>query len=132
MIRTVILVFAGGAVGAVIRELLMLGVPTARDGFVWSIFIANVVASFILGWVNGLNSRGAIGADANLFLGTGLTGGMSTFSSLAYATFVLLSGSAMGMRVGLVYAGANLVIGFVLMAAGLKLGEMVGAGRRRN
>jgi len=130
VIRTVALVFTGGAVGAVIRELLMLGVPTARDGFVWSIFVANVVASFILGWVNGLHSRNAIGADANLFLGTGLTGGMSTFSSLVYATFVLLAGSAVGARVGLVYAGANLVIGFVLMAAGLKLGETVGAKRR--
>lgn len=34
MAQAIILVFVGGAAGAVIRELLMLGVPTARDGFV--------------------------------------------------------------------------------------------------
>ena len=127
MVRAIALVFVGGAVGAVIRELLMLGVPTARDGFVWSIFVANVVASFILGLINGLHSRQALGKDANLLLGTGVCGGMSTFSSLVYATFVLMAGSAVGMRVGLVYVGANLIVGFVLVMAGLKVGESMGA-----
>ncbi|MDF2494929.1 CrcB family protein [Sphingomonas sp.] len=127
MVRAIALVFVGGAVGAVIRELLMLGVPTARDGFVWSIFVANVVASFILGLINGLHSRQALGNDANLLLGTGVCGGMSTFSSLVYATFVLMAGSAVGMRVGLVYVGANLIVGFVLVMAGLKVGESMGA-----
>ena len=127
MIRAIALVFVGGAAGAVIRELLMLGVPTARDGFVWSIFVGNVVAAFVLGLVNGLNSRHAIQADTNLFLGTGLTGGLSTFSSLAYATFVLLSTSELRASVGVVYASANLVVGFVLVMAGLKIGESLGA-----
>ena len=126
--RAIALVFIGGAVGAVIRELLMLGVPTAKDGFVWSIFVANVVAAFILGVVTGLHSRKAIGTDTNLLLGTGLTGGMSTFSSLVYATFVLLAGSAAG--VGLLYIGANLIVGFALVLGGLKVGESIGRGNR--
>jgi len=124
--RAIALVFVGGAVGAVIRELLMLGVPTARDGFVGSIFIANIVAAFILGVVTGLHSRKVIGTNGNLLLGTGLTGGMSTFSSLVYATFVLLAGSAADFRVGLLYVGANLVVGFMLVLAGLKIGEAIG------
>jgi CrcB protein len=131
MIRAIALVFVGGAVGAVIRELLMMGVPTARDGFVWSIFVGNVVAAFVLGLVNGLNTRQAIQADTNLFLGTGLTGGLSTFSSLAYATFVLLSTSELRASVGVVYASANLVVGFVLVMAGLKIGESLGAKNNR-
>ncbi|MFL0417307.1 CrcB family protein [uncultured Sphingomonas sp.] len=116
--------FIGGAVGAVIRELLMLSVPTAKDGFVWSIFVANIVAAFILGMVTALHSRKALGTDANLMLGTGLTGGMSTFSSLVYATFVLLAGSAVGA--GLLYIGANLIVGFALALAGLKFGRSIG------
>ncbi len=127
--RAVALVFIGGAVGAVIRELLMLGVPTAKDGFVWSIFVANVVAAFILGTVTALHSRNALGSDANLLLGTGLTGGMSTFSSLVYATFVLLAGSAVGA--GVLYIGANLIVGFALALAGFKFGESLG-GRGRS
>ncbi|RSV13330.1 fluoride ion transporter CrcB [Sphingomonas sp. ABOLG] len=127
MAQAIILVFVGGAVGAVMRELLMLGVPTARDGFVWSIFVANVVASLILGLITGLHARQALGAKANLLLGTGLCGGMSTFSSLVYATYVLLAGSALSAGVGLAYVGANLVVGFVLVLAGLRVGDVIGA-----
>jgi len=131
MIRAIALVFVGGAVGAVIRELLMLGVPTAKDGFVWSIFLANVVASFILGFVTGLHSRKAIGTDASLLLGTGLTGGMSTFSSLVYATYVLLAGTAAAGGVGILYVGANLIVGLALVSVGLKAGEAVGRSNHR-
>lgn len=127
MAQAIILVFVGGAAGAVIRELLMLGVPTARDGFVWSIFVANVVASLILGLITGLHARQALGAKANLLLGTGLCGGMSTFSSLVHATYVLLAGSALSAGVGLAYVGANLVVGFVLVLAGLRVGDVIGA-----
>ena len=125
MLQTVILVFLGGAVGATIRELLMLGVPTGRDGFPYSIFVANIVASFVLGLVNGLHSHGAIGTRANLFVGTGLTGGMSTFSSFVYATFVLLTTSTIGLSVGLLYAVLSLLIGFVAVLLGLRAGEML-------
>jgi len=101
-------------------------VPTARDGFVWSIFVANVVASFVLGLVTGLHSRGALGVDANSLLGTGLTGGMSTFSSFVYGAFALFAASQIGASAGLLYAGASLIVGFALMLLGLKIGEGAG------
>jgi len=122
MFRAIVLVFIGGAVGAVIRELLMLQIPDGRDGFPWSIFVANVVASFVLGLVNGLHSRGALGSDANLLVGTGVTGGMSTFSSFAYATFVLWTTSEIGASVGIVYALASLAVGLAAVLLGLKVG----------
>lgn len=86
-----------------------------------------MVASLILGLITGLHARQALGAKANLLLGTGLCGGMSTFSSLVYATYVLLAGSALSAGVGLAYVGANLVVGFVLVLAGLRVGDVIGA-----
>jgi CrcB protein len=125
MFQQVILVFLGGAVGATLREFLMLAVPTPQDGFPYSIFVANVAASFVLGMTNGLYSGGAIGTNSNLFVGTGLTGGMSTFSSFAYATFALLVASEIGLTVGLAYAVASVVVGFIAVIAGLKVGSVV-------
>ncbi|MGW9229730.1 CrcB family protein [Pseudorhizobium sp. NPDC055634] len=131
MFQQVILVFLGGAVGATLRELLMLTVPTGHEGFPYSIFVANVVASYVLGLTNSLHSGGSIGTNANLFVGTGLTGGMSTFSSFVYATFVLLTTSEIGVMVGVTYAVASLVIGFLAVLAGLATGGALSGGKRQ-
>ena len=45
----VLLVFVGGAVGAIAREFLMLFVPTLSHGFPLDILVANVVASLLIG-----------------------------------------------------------------------------------
>jgi CrcB protein len=44
MLRTTLFVFVGGGLGAGARELLMLGVPHAFDGFPLDILAANVIA----------------------------------------------------------------------------------------
>lgn len=121
----VILVFLGGAVGATLRELLMLSIPTPHDGSPFSIFVANVVASYLLGLTSSLYSGGLIGTNSNLFVGTGLTGGMSTFSSYVYATFVLLITSEISLTVGVLYALASLAIGFAAVLAGLGSGSIL-------
>ena len=46
------LVFAGGGIGAVVREALMLSVQTV-GGFPFSIFFANVIAAFLIGLATG-------------------------------------------------------------------------------
>ena len=47
----VLVVFIGGAVGAIAREILMLLVPTLSRGFPLDILVANVVASLLIGLV---------------------------------------------------------------------------------
>ena len=46
MIKIVTLVFAGGAVGAVLREFAMLTVPNLTHGFPLDILVANLLAAF--------------------------------------------------------------------------------------
>lgn len=122
MINLVILVFVGGAIGAMAREFLMLGVPDLADGFPLPILAANVVAAFLLGLVTGLHKRRAVSDDVNTMVGTGIMGGLSTFSSFAYGAVVLMTASAAGAAVAILYVMVSLVLGYGAVLAGLKLG----------
>jgi len=122
MINLVILVFVGGAIGAMAREFLMLGVPDLADGFPLPILAANVVAAFLLGLVTGLHKRRAVSDDVNTMVGTGIMGGLSTFSSFAYGAVVLMTASAAGAAVAILYVIVSLVLGYGAVLAGLKLG----------
>ena len=124
MLNAVILVFVGGAVGAVLREFLMLSVPHLSDGFPMDIFAANIVASFLLGLITGLHNRKAVSDDVNTLVGTGIMGGLSTFSSFAYGAVVLMSVSAASAGVAAVYVIVSLIVGFIAVVAGTRLGEL--------
>jgi len=124
VLNAVILVFVGGAVGAVLREFLMLAVPHLSDGFPMDIFAANIVASFLLGLVTGLHNRQAVSDDVNTMVGTGIMGGLSTFSSFAYGAVVMMSASAAAAGVAAVYVIISLIIGFIAVVAGMKLGAL--------
>src|SRR5271168_4142740 len=97
------LVCAGGALGALLREFLMLMVPTLSRGFPLDILAANLVAALLLGVVAGLNRRKAASDNAYALIGTGITGGLSTFSSFAYGSAELMARSAPSAVVAGVY-----------------------------
>ena len=117
------LVFVGGAVGAVARECLMLLVPTLSDGFPLDILVANVAASFLIGLSTGRYHRKVIDDRWHLTVTTGTMGGLSTFSSFAYASSVLMKASMTGALVAAAYLLASLVMGYVAVIAGMKLGK---------
>lgn len=122
MVNTIILVFVGGAVGAMLREFVMLAIPPLHDGFPLDILVANLVAAFLLGLVTALRQRKVLTDGVNTMLGTGVMGGLSTFSSFAYGAFVLMSVDMTGAVVSLVYVTVSLVLGFAAVVIGLKLG----------
>ena len=49
----------------------------------------------------------------NLMVGTAVAGGLSTFSSFAYGTVVLMSGSAASVVVASAYVLSSLFLGYV-------------------
>ena len=118
----VLLVFIGGAVGAVAREFLMLLVPTLSHGFPLDILVANVVASFLIGFSTGRHDRKAVADGWHLMVTTGTMGGLSTFSSFAYASSVLMTASMTGALVAAAYVLISLVMGYVAVTVGMKLG----------
>ena len=123
MINTIILVFVGGAIGAMLREFLMLGVPALSDGIPVSILVANIVASFLLGLATGLYKKGTLSSEVDTLVATGMMGGLSTFSSFVYGAYVLMSGSTAGLVSALAYLVLSIVIGYFAVLLGLRIGD---------
>ena len=121
MLKSVILVLVGGAVGAVLREDMMLWVPSPAYQFPLDILAANLLASLLLGLVTGLCQRMAVSEGISLFMTTGVTGGLSTFSSFAYGSVMLTLASLMSAVVASVYVLTSLAFGYLAVVVGLKL-----------
>jgi len=75
----VMAVFVGGALGAILRELTMLMVPNPADNFPLDILVADLVAAFLLGLVTAPHRRKIVSAGAEMLVGTGIAGRLSTF-----------------------------------------------------
>jgi fluoride exporter len=121
-VREVAAVAAGGAIGATLRW----GIGTwivgrTGPGFPWHTMLINVAGAFLIGVLMALSiERGAISGDWRLFLGTGVLGGFTTFSTLSYESIAL-------MQSGLWTAGlANMFGSGALGLAAAWLGIVVG------
>ena len=122
MVNIVMSVFVGGALGAMLREFTMLMVPNLADNFPLDILVANLVAAFLLGLVTALHRRQIMSEGAEMLVGTGIAGGLSTFSSFVYGAVVLMSASTASAVVASVYVVISLVLGYIAVIVGLKLG----------
>lgn len=78
MTRTVAAVAAGGVLGALARYGLGVAFPAGPAGFPWTIFLINVAGCLLLGALIPLAGGHAV---LRPFLGTGVLGGFTTFST---------------------------------------------------
>lgn len=78
---TMLLVIAGGAVGALARYYTeRAAVRRFGERVPWGTALVNVVGAAVLGVVVGLEQRGVLSHDVLLLLGTGFCGALTTFS----------------------------------------------------
>ncbi|GAB3676636.1 hypothetical protein GCM10027589_46810 [Actinocorallia lasiicapitis] len=77
-VRRLAAVAAGGALGAVARYALTAVWPHPRTGFAWSTFTVNVTGCLVMGLAAAWLLRRPM---ARLFLGVGVLGGFTTFST---------------------------------------------------
>jgi CrcB protein len=109
--RELAAVFAGGAVGTVARAGLSEGLPHGATGWPWATFAVNVVAAFLLGYfVTRLQERLLPSSYRRPLLGTGLCGGLSTFSTMQVELLKMIDARAWALAVG--YALASVVAGY--------------------
>lgn len=121
----VLLVAAGGAIGASLRYLagLWLAAWLGPD-FPWGTFFVNVTGSFLIGVVLALVEGGSLPAGARLFFAVGVMGGYTTFSSYSYETLGLLAEGEVVKA--FVYVFGQLLIGFVGVYLGVVAGRLLG------
>lgn len=116
-----LVIAAGGALGSVARWALTVAIPHAADQVPWATWLANVTGAFILGllmvfvldfWPPSRYVRP--------FLGVGVLGGYTTFSTLVLDTRTLLTSgqapAAFGYLFGTVLLGLAAVWVGVLVA----------------
>ena len=117
---TVLLVLAGGAIGAPARYVTDRLVQSRHtSGFPWGTFVVNTVGSLILGTVLGSTASPELVA----LVGTGFCGALTTYSTFGYETVALASRRAWlfamlnafgSIAAGLGAAGLGLALGAAL------------------
>jgi CrcB protein len=105
--RELAAIFAGGTAGTLARAGLVEALPHAVNTWPWATFIVNVAGAALVGYfVTRLQERLPLSAYRRPLLGTGLCGGLTTFSTLQ----VELVRMPVGLAVA--YASASLAAGF--------------------
>jgi fluoride exporter len=109
--REIAAIFAGGALGTLARAALAEGFPHAAAAWPWPTFSVNIVAAFSLGYfVTRLQERLPLSAWRRPLLGTGLCGGLSTFSTMQVEIVNMIDAHAWALAAG--YAAASLAAGY--------------------
>lgn len=112
--RTVAAIFAGGALGTLARAALAQAFPHAATAWPWPTFAVNIVAAFLLGYfVTRLQERLPLSSYRRPLLGTGICGGLSTFSTMEVEILKMLSAHAYGLAAG--YAAASIAAGYAAL-----------------
>ncbi|HET8601114.1 MAG TPA: fluoride efflux transporter CrcB [Segeticoccus sp.] len=123
---TLLLVALGAAVGAPLRYLTDRAVQARHGGaFPWGTLVVNVVGCLALGVLVGAAAAGGLSPGVGLFLGTGLCGAFTTYSTFSYETLRLLEDGAR------LYAAANVAVtvvtGVLAAFAGYPIGRLLGS-----
>jgi fluoride exporter len=76
-------IFAGGAIGAIVRATLAQTLPSSAGSWPWATFVVNIGGALLLGYaITRLQERLPPSLYARAFIGTGLCGALTTFSTL--------------------------------------------------
>jgi CrcB protein len=121
--QTLLLVMAGGAIGAAARfGVYSLMVSYGLQGF-WATLSVNLVGSFLLGLVTGALPVSNVQVDQasaerlRLFVAVGVLGGFTTFSTFSLDVVQLLERRSYFVAAG--YATASVVLSVLGLALGL-------------
>lgn len=122
---------AGGALGAMARYGIAVAIPHSGTGFPWATFAANASGCLAIGALMvALTEAHRLHRLLRPFLGVGLLGGYTTFSTYVVDTLEL--GMAGGHRVALLYAACTLAAALLAVLAGMAAMRLVWHGVTRN
>lgn len=110
--REIAAIFAGGAAGTVARAALSEAFPHSATSWPWPTFAVNIVAAFLLGYfVTRLQERLPLSSYRRSLLGTGLCGGLSTFSTMQVEILKMIGAHAWVLAAG--YTLASITAGYL-------------------
>ncbi len=110
--RELAAVFVGGALGTVARAAFETFAASDPGRWPWPTFTVNIVGAFLLGYFGTrLLERLPVSSYRRPLLGTGLCGGLTTFSTMQVETIKMLEHQHYGLALG--YTVASIVAGLI-------------------
>ncbi len=123
-----VLAALGGATGALARAGVAELLPRGPAGWPWGTFVVNLTGCLLLGALLAvLATRRPDGERLQVFLGTGVLGGFTTYSAFALEVTDLVAGGRPAIAVG--YVVASVLGGVLAVAAGVRAGRALGERR---
>lgn len=114
--RELAAIFAGGALGTAVRVALGSFFAVDPTEWPWPTFAVNIVGAFLLGYfTTRLLERLPLSSYRRPMLGTGLCGGLTTFSTMQVETLHMLDQHHYGLAVS--YTAASIGAGLLAVFA---------------
>jgi len=110
--RELAAVFVGGALGTLARAGLETLVAPDPGRWPWATFVVNIIGAFLLGYfTTRLLERLPLSSYRRPLLGTGLCGGLTTFSTMQVETIAMIEHGHYALAVG--YTTVSISAGLV-------------------
>jgi len=118
-----LLVGAGGFVGASARFLVALALPFIGTGFPFGTLAVNLAGCLLIGFISELSvTSSLVSPELRLLLATGFCGGFTTFSSYMYEIMSLLRDGEIFYST--IYLFGSIVGGIICLYFGMQLAKM--------
>ena len=99
---------------------LVQSLTAPAAGWPWATFSVNILGAFLLGYfATRLSERLPLSSYRRSFLGTGLCGALTTFSTMMVELLRMIEGAHWGLTAG--YAAASLLCGLAAVFVSTKL-----------
>lgn len=117
MIKNMLFVALGGAIGSVARYLVSKMVNESfSSSFPLATMLVNIAGCVLIGVFLAISERFSLGEGSRLLLTVGLCGGFTTFSTFMNENLLLLRAGSIGPLA--LYAGGSVALGLLGVFAG--------------
>lgn len=119
--RKLAAIYAGGVAGALIRVGLAEALPPAAGAWPWPTFAVNMAGALLLGYFFALFRDHPEERLHHPFLGTGVCGTLTTFSTLQLELYDMVAEGHLALAAA--YCAATVSVGYLLVRLGIGLEE---------